>query len=128
MTEAKGTPWNDKEIQRLKQLAGQFSAVYISTQIEGRSTEATRKQIRKLGLKGFVSVPPKPHPAAPKLLQAPVRVKTYVEPRPGIRQAPKPKVTESYPPAELCPVHGCLVSNWAEHTMRLGYTCQRPTA
>ena len=128
MTEAKGTPWNDKEIQRLKELAGQFSAVYISEKIEGRSTEAVRKQIRKLGLKGFVSVPPKPHPANPKSLQAPVKLKTYVEPRPGLRQAPKPKVTESYPPTELCPVHGCLVSDWEGHVIRLGNTCRRPSA
>jgi hypothetical protein len=118
------------ELNQLKELAGQFSAVHISAQI-GRSVEGVRKQIRKLGLKGFVSTPPKPRPVA---LRKPVESKEapqHVE-RPVV--APVKPVTVrkasishiSYPPLEWCPTCHSPVSSWSDHTSRVG--CKRPAA
>ena len=44
------SPWSDFELNQLKELAGHFSAPYISAQI-GRSDDGVRKTIKKLGLK-----------------------------------------------------------------------------
>ena len=116
------------ELNQLKELAGQFSAVHISAQI-GRSVEGVRKQIRKLGLKGFVSTPPKPRPVA---LREPVGGmrphKPVVSPtKPVTLRKASVQNNVSYPPLEYCHVHHCLVSNWSDHSSRLG-GCKRPAA
>jgi|ERR1700677_1875258 len=123
-----GTKWSDMEIQQLRELAGKHSATYIATQI-GRSPDGVSKQIKNLGLPGYVQYPKKePIPDAQRRSKAPVGGRAYVEPPAGLRQPAKAKAAVSYPAAELCPVHHCLVSDWSGHVMRLGNTCSRPTA
>ena len=116
------------ELNQLKELAGQFSAVHISAHI-GRSVEGVRKQIRKLGLKGFQNTPPKPRPAARR---TPVERKDTPKPvlsptKPVTVRKASVQNNVSYPPLEYCHVHHCLVSNWSDHSSRLG-GCQRPAA
>jgi hypothetical protein len=128
------SPWSDFELNQLRELAGQFSAVHISAQI-GRSVEGVRKQIKKQGLKSFVSTPPKPHPVRPhKPVTEPKEVKA-VQPKPIRPVAPvKPKFVRestvknnpSFPPLEWCPTCHSPVSNWGDHSARLG--CKRPAA
>lgn len=126
-------PWTDMEITQLKELAGQFSASYISSQI-GRSTEGVRKQIKKLGLKSFVSAPPKPRPAASR---KPSSVPEWA--RTGEREpvAPtKPTAVRkanvshvSYPPLEWCDNCHSPVSSWSDHCSRMAHMgCTRPAA
>jgi len=119
------------ELNQLKELAGQFSAVHISAQI-GRSVEGVRKQIKELRLKSFVSTPPKPRPVASRTPVGGMKPHKPVERPVALR---KPLVVRearvkhiSYPPLEWCPVHHCMVSNWQDHISRLGKTCQRPAA
>ena len=124
------SPWSDFELNQLKELAGQFSAVHISALI-GRSVEGVRKQIRKLGLKSFQNTPPKPRPVAQR---KPVERKEYPQhvARPVV--APVKPVTVrkasishiSYPPLEWCPTCHSPVSSWSDHTSRVG--CKRPAA
>ena len=122
------SPWSDFELNQLKELAGQFSAVHISAQI-GRSVEGVRKQIKKLRLKSFVSTPPKPHPVRPhKPVTEPKEVKA-VQPKPihpvALR---KPLVVResrvsnnvSYPPLEWCSQCHAPVSNRRDHQNRMG--------
>lgn len=114
------------ELNQLKELAGQFSAVHISAQI-GRSVEGVRKQIRKLGLKGFVSTPPKPRPVA---LREPVGGmrphKPVVSPTKPVALRKASVQHISYPPLEYCPTCHSPVSNWGDHRARMG--CTRPAA
>jgi len=126
------SPWSDFELNQLKELAGQFSAVHISAQI-GRSVEGVRKQIRKLGLKSFQNAPPKPRPIASR---EPSAVPGWAKTATSTPVAPIKPVTVrkasvqnnvSYPPLEYCHVHHCLVSNWSDHSSRLG-GCKRPAA
>ena len=119
-------PWSDFELNQLKELAGHFPASHISSQI-GRSTEGVRKMIKKLGLKSFVTTPPKPRPVAarnpsvrkdtPKPVVAPIKPVT-------VRKASVSHI--SYPPLEWCPSCHSPVSNWVDHQNRLG--CKRPAA
>jgi len=130
-------PWSDMELNQLKELAGQFSAVHISAQI-GRSVEGVRKQIRKLGLKGFVSTPPKPRPIASREPSAvpgwaktatstPVApVKPVALRKPLVVRESRVSNNVSYPPLEWCPSCHSPVSNWVDHQNRLG--CKRPAA
>jgi hypothetical protein len=117
------SPWSDMELTQLKELAGQFSAVHISAQI-GRSTEGVRKMTKKLGLKSFVSTPPKPRPAARR---TPVERQDTPKPvlspiKPTVLR--KANVTHvSYPPLEWCETCHAPVSNWADHRARMG--CRR---
>jgi hypothetical protein len=120
-----GKIWTQTEIQQLRELAGTLTAPQISLQI-GRSASGISKQIKKLGLPSFKPAG-KPIPAAPEAPRASVKLKTYLEPRDGLRQAPKPKET-NWPPMEICPVHKIWVSDWAGHVARLGNTCSRPAA
>ena len=119
-------PWSDMEITQLRELAGHFSAPYISAQI-GRSVEGVRKQIRKLGLKSFVSTPPKPRPAHPhrpvERKDTPKRVLSPLKPV-VLRKASVQHI--SYPPLEYCPTCHSPVSNWGDHRARMG--CTRPAA
>ena len=124
------SPWSDFELNQLKELAGQFSAVHISAQI-GRSVEGVRKQIRKLGLKGFQNTPPKPRPIASR---EPSAVPGWAKTATSTPVAPiKPKTLRkasvshvSYPPLEWCETCHSPVSNWGDHSARLG--CKRPAA
>jgi len=121
------SPWSDMELNQLKELAGQFSAVYISAQI-GRSVEGVRKQIKKLGLKSFVSTPPKPHPAAsrtpPERKEKPKPVDPYHKPL-AVREARVKHI--SYPPLEYCMNCHSPVSSWQDHESRMGWNgCKRP--
>jgi len=123
------SPWSDFELNQLKELAGQFSAVYISAQI-GRSVEGVRKQIKKLGLKSFVSTPPKPHPAAsrtpPERREKPKPVDPYHKPL-VVREARVKHI--SYPPLEYCMNCCSPVSSWSDHENRMRHMgCKRPSA
>ena len=131
------SPWSDFELNQLKELAGQFSAVHISAQI-GRSVEGVRKQIKKLRLKSFVSTPPKPHPVRPhKPVTEPKEVKA-VQPKPIRPVAPvKPKFVRestvknnsSFPPLEWCTNCHAPVSSWSDHENRMKHIgCKRPAA
>jgi hypothetical protein len=129
-----GTPWDDKEINLLKELAGKHPANYISEQV-GRSLEGVRKQIRKLGLKAFVPGRSE-RPAEGKTSHkgkegrgaAPVRIKTYVESRPGLRQK-EARTSVSYPPLDYCMNCKAPVSDWDAHVIRMGrFGCARPAA
>lgn len=119
-----GTPWSDMEINQLKELAGHFPAVHIGAQI-GRGTHGVRKMILKLGLKSYVTTPPKPRPAAPpKAVRAkvvPKRPVSHLKPT-VVREAPIAHV--SYPPLEWCPTCHSPVSNWIDHERRT--RCKRP--
>ena len=125
-------PWSDMELNQLKEMAGHFPASHIASQI-GRGKDGVLKKIRELKLPGYVSLPPKPRPVAQR---KPVERKEYPQhvARPVV--APVKPVTVrkasvqnnvSYPPLEYCHVHHCLVSNWSDHSSRLG-GCQRPAA
>ena len=128
------SPWSDMELTQLKELAGQFSAVHISAQI-GRSVEGVRKQIRKLGLKGFVSMPPKPRPIASRETSAvpgwsktatstPVApIKPVALRKPLVVRESRVSNNVSYPPLEWCETCHSPVSNWADHRARMG--CRR---
>jgi len=118
------------EINQLKELAGHFSAVHISAQI-GRSVEGVRKQIRKLGLKGFVSTPPKPRPVA---LREPVGGmrphKPVVSPtKPVTLRKASVQNNVSYPPLDYCMNCHSPVSDWQSHESRMSHMgCKRPAA
>ena len=122
------SPWSDFELNQLKELAGQFSASHISAQI-GRSTEGVRKMTKKLGLKSFVSTPPKPRPAARRTpVERQDTPKPFLSPtKPVTVRKASVQNNVSYPPLEYCHVHHCLVSNWSDHSSRLG-GCKRPAA
>ena len=127
-------PWSDAELTQLKELAGHFSSVHISTKI-GRSIDGVRKQIKKLGLPNFVSTPPKPKPrpfAYGKAVEAPVKIKTYTEPREGLRkplEAKSRRKPSSYAELEWCPNCHSAVSNWGDHCSRMAHMgCKRPAA
>src|ERR1700679_2385888 len=120
------SPWSETELTQLKEMAGHFSAVHITAQI-GRSVEGVRKMTKKLGLPVFVSTPPKPRPAAsgtpverkntPHPVVAPMKPAT-------LRKASVQHI--SYPPLEWCPTCHSPVSNWIDHSSRVG--CKRPAA
>lgn len=114
------SPWSDFELNQLKELAGQFSAVHISALI-GRSVEGVRKQIRKLGLKSFQNTPPKPRPrAAGKPVERKDTPKPVLSPiKPTVLR--KANVTHvSYPPLEWCSQCHSPVSNRIDHQNRMG--------
>ena len=118
------SPWSDMELNQLKELAGHFSAVHISAQI-GRSVEGVRKQIKKLGLKGFVSTPPKPRPIAsrkPSTVPGWAKTATSTPVAPikptAVRKASVQHV--SYPPLEWCGQCHSPVSNRRDHQNRTG--------
>ena len=124
------SPWSDFELNQLKELAGQFSAVHISALI-GRSVEGVREQIRKLGLKSFVTTPPKPRPAArgtpverqdtPKSVLSPIKPVT-------VRKA-SVKNSVSFPPLDYCMNCHSPVSDWQSHESRMSHMgCKRPAA
>ena len=123
------SPWSDMELTQLKELAGQFSAAHISAQI-GRSTEGVRKMTKKLGLKSFVSTPPKPRPAARRTpVERQDTPKPFLSPtKPVTVRKASVQNNVSYPPLEYCHVHHVLVSNWSDHISRQGGTCERPAA
>jgi len=126
------SPWSDMELNQLKELAGQFSAVHISAQI-GRSVEGVRKQIKKLGLKSFVSTPPKPRPVASRTPVGGMKPHKPVERPVALR---KPLVVRearvkhiSYPPLEYCMNCCSPVSSWSDHENRMRHMgCKRPSA
>ena len=131
------SPWSDFELNQLKELAGQFSAVHISAQI-GRSVEGVRKQIRKLGLKSFVSTPPKPHPAPVHRPVVEPKETKAIQPKPKPPVAPiKPKMLRestvknsvSFPPLDYCMNCHSPVSDWQSHESRMSHMgCKRPAA
>jgi hypothetical protein len=117
-------PWTEEELTQLKELAGQFPAPHISAQI-GRSAEGVRKQIKKLGLKSFVTTPPKPKPIASRKPSAVPHWARTVEGKPVSPIKPttvrKASVTNvSYPPLEWCETCHSPVSNWVDHRARMG--------
>ena len=123
--------WTDSEVNQLKELAGQFSAVHISAQI-GRSTEAVRKKIKKLGLKSFVAMPPKPRPVASR---KPSSVPGWARTGESNAVAPMKPTTlrkasvshVSYPPLEWCGNCHSPVSSWGDHCSRMSHMgCKRP--
>jgi hypothetical protein len=124
------SPWSDFEVNQLKELAGQFSAVYISAQI-GRSVEGVRKQIRKLGLKSFQNTPPKPRPSASrKLVERQDTPKPAVSPiKPTVVRKASVKNNISFPPLEYCMNCCSPVSSWSDHESRMSHMgCKRPAA
>lgn len=127
-------PWSEAELNRIRELSGNFSSVYIGEQI-GRSADSIRNKIKKLGLPSFISAPPKPK-MRPLVYGKPkdesVKVKTYVEPREGLRQPLEAKSRRqpvSYAPLEWCQNCHAPVSSWSEHVSRMSHMgCQRPAA
>lgn len=128
------SPWSDMELNQLRELAGQFSAVHISAQI-GRSVEGVRKQIRKLGLKSFQNTPPKPRPSASR---EPSTIPEWARTARSSPMAPiKPTVVRkasvknniSFPPLEYCMNCCSPVSSWSDHESRMSHMgCKRPAA
>ena len=125
------TPWSDFELNQLKDLAGHFPASQISEKIEGRSVEGVRKMIKKLGLKSFVTTPPKPRPVAsrkpsvrkvtPKPVVAPIKPVT-------VRKA-SVRNNVSFPPLDYCMNCHSPVSDWQSHESRMSHMgCKRPAA
>ena len=124
------SPWSDFELNQLKELAGQFSAVHISDQI-GRSVEGVRKQIKKLGLKSFQNAPPKPRPAASgKPVEAKDTPKPVVAPmKPTVLRKASVKNNISFPPLDYCMNCHSPVSDWQSHESRMSHMgCKRPAA
>lgn len=142
------TPWTDKELNQLREMAGKRPASEIALEI-GRGYDSIQKMCRKLDLPSYVKPvrdkavkapvapvetvevvdEPESTPEPPYVpVVRPVTIRAYVAPTKALRQAPKPKASVNYPPTELCPVHGCLVSDWPAHIQRLGNVCKRPAA
>ena len=109
------------EINQLKELVGQFSAAHISAQI-GRSTEGVRKMTKKLGLKSFVSTPPKPRPAARRTpVERQDTPKPFLSPtKPVTVRKASVQNNVSYPPLEWCSQCHSPVSNRRDHQNRTG--------
>lgn len=123
-------PWSDMEITQLRELAGHFSAPYISAQI-GRSVEGVRKQIRKLGLKSFQNAPPKPRPrAAGKPVERQDTPKPVLSPiKPVTLRKASVKNNVSFPPLDYCMNCHSPVSDWQSHESRMSHMgCKRPAA
>jgi hypothetical protein len=118
------------ELNQLKELAGHFPAAYISEQI-GRGMHGVLKKIRELGLKSYTPNPNKPPPVASRV---PSAVPDWAKTTPSKPIAPlKPKNVRkasvshvSYPPLEWCSQCHSPVSNWSDHSARIG--CTRPAA
>lgn len=150
MKENQFIPWPEHELAQLRELAGKYPSTELSKMIVGRSAMGIQKMIRKQGLPRFVQYPPdrpraerkkrvrKPRPVkvaverpkhVEKPVAAPVRVKTYVEPRAGLRQAAKKVSSVSYPPLEYCMNCHSPVSSWVDHESRMSHMgCKRPAA
>lgn len=122
--------WTERELEVLRDMAGKFNATVIGERV-GRGSDGVRKMIGKLGLQSYVNPATTERLAAPpKPAKAPVAIRAYVEePSVALRkplEAKSRKQPSSYPPMEICPIHKCWVSNWAEHAARLG--CTKPAA
>ena len=124
------SPWSDFVLNQLKELAGQFSASHISAQI-GRSTEGVRKMTKKLGLKSFVSTPPKPRPAARRTpVERQDTPKPFLSPtKPVTLRKASVKNNVSFPPLDYCMNCHSPVSDWHGHEARMSHMgCKRPAA
>lgn len=130
-------PWTEPELAQLRELAGKYPSTEISKMIVGRSAMGIQKMMRKQGLPRYIQYPPsRPIPEPKKRVRTKKAVKDPVEhhqPVAPLVEPLKPKTIRearvshvSYPPLEWCPTCHSPVSNWGDHTVRLG--CKRPAA
>ena len=107
-------PWSDKELNQLRELAGDFSARDLSKKI-GRGYDAIQKMVRKLDLPRFPHVPHKSRATAPKPEPPTNQVLRLPEP---LRPQKERTSHVTYPPLEWC--GQCRI-----HLYQTGVTTQR---
>lgn len=111
--------WTPKEIEELKTLRKGRGPTEIG-KLLNRSRDSVRHKLRWLKEKGIAEAPGGPVSAPEGKWTHPFQAPIATAPKPKVRKG----TTSEHGSLEWCQTCGAPVSNWGEHTMRIG--CQRP--
>lgn len=96
--------WTPEEIERLKNMPASLTARQAAKEL-GKTTSAVQHKRHGLGI----------------TVQLGGNRRQPSEPKRKVHASPKPKpITVIERKVDICPLHHCPVSNWAEHKERLG--------